>query len=143
MDIRPESPGQVPDGQAGVSLVEIVVAMFLVAIMSTAVLPLMIGAVQASATNRDLVAVNSLANAQLATLESTFPNSSDNSCARVLAAAASGVADPSGSGATASVTVGSCPSSYPATVTVTVRAFRPGSTNPGITLRSAILVASS
>ena len=143
MDSRPESPEPLGDRQAGVSLVEIVVAMFLFAIMSVAVLPLMIGGVQASATNRDLVAVNSLANAQLATLETIFPNSAENSCAAVVAAAASGVADPSGSGATASITVGTCPSSYPATVTVTVQAFRPNSTKPAITLNSAILVASS
>jgi len=141
LDIRPESPEQLSGGQAGVSLVEIVVAMFLFAVMSVAVLPLMIGAVQASATNRDLVAINSLANARLATLEATFPNSVENSCAAVAATAASGIADPSGSGATASITVGTCPSSYPATVTVTVQAFRPGSTKAAITLNSAILVA--
>jgi prepilin-type N-terminal cleavage/methylation domain-containing protein len=129
-------------GQDGVSLVEIVVAMFLFAVMSVAVLPLMIGAVQASALNRDLVAVNSLASAQLATLEATFPNSAENSCAAVAAMSASGIADPSGSGATASIAVGTCPSSYPATVTVTVQAFRPNSTRAAITLNSAILVAS-
>ncbi|MCC6496571.1 MAG: type II secretion system protein [Propionibacteriaceae bacterium] len=141
MDIRPEPPEPLRDGQAGVSLVEIVVAMFLFAIMSVAVLPLLFGAVKASAINRDLVAVTSLANTQLATLEATFPNSSDNSCAAVAAAAATGIADSSGSGATASITVGSCPGSYPATVTVTVRAFRPGSTTASIILNSAILVA--
>ena len=142
MDSHPESPEQLWDRQAGVSLVEIVVAMFLFAIMSVAVLPLMIGAVQASVTNRDLVAVNSLANARLAMLEAAFPNSAENSCAAVAAAAANGVADPSGSGATASIAVGTCPSGYPATVTVTVRAFRPNSTKAAITLNSAILVAS-
>jgi type II secretory pathway pseudopilin PulG len=142
MDIRPESTNQLSDGQAGVSLVEIVVAMFLFAVMSVAVLPLMVGAVQASTTNRDLVAINSLANAQLATLQATFPNSAENTCAAVAATAADGIADPSGSGAAASITVGACPSSYPATVTVTVQAFRSGSAKPAIILKSAILVAS-
>jgi type II secretory pathway pseudopilin PulG len=139
MDLRPEPP---VDRQAGVSLVEIVVAMFLFAIMSVAVLPLMLGSVKPSAINRDLLASNSLASARLATLEASFPNWVDNSCAAVAATAATGIADPSGSGATASITVGACPSSYPATVTVTVQAFRPGSTEPAITLNSAILVAS-
>ena len=143
MGIHSGSLEQLKDGQAGVSLVEIVVAMFLFAVMSVAVLPLMIGAVQASASNRDLVAVTSLANAQLAALATSFPNSAENSCAAVVAAASSGVVDPSGSGATASVTVGTCPSSYPATVQVTVRAFRPGSTDPAVTLNSAVLVVSS
>lgn len=131
------------NGQAGVSVVEVVVAMFILAVMSVAVLPLMIGAVQASVANRDVVAANSLANAQLANLEVTFPNSSENSCADVAAMAASGITDLSGSGATASITVGACPSSYPGTVAVTVRAFRPNSTNPVVTLASAILVASA
>lgn len=129
------------DDQAGVSLVEIVVAMFLLAVMSVAVLPLMAGAVQASATNRDLVAANSLANAQLATLQTTFPTSAENSCTAVAAEAASGIADPSGSGATASIAVGTCPSSYPGTVTVRVQAFRPGSAKAALTLDTAILVA--
>lgn len=141
MDSRPESPELLMDGQAGVSLVEIVIALFLFAVMSAAVLPLMIGAVQVSATNRDLVAVNSLANAQLATLETRFPNSAENSCTAVAAEAASGIADPSGSGATASIAVGTCPSSYPGTVTVRVQAFRPGSAKAALTLDTAILVA--
>jgi type II secretory pathway pseudopilin PulG len=141
MDSRPDPPEHPWDGEAGVSLVEIVVAMFLFAVMSVAVLPLMMGAVQASTTNRDLVAVNNLASAQLATLEAGFPNSAENSCAAVAATAANGIADPSGSGATASITIGACPSSFPATVTVTVNAFRPGSAKPAITLNSAILVA--
>jgi type II secretory pathway pseudopilin PulG len=131
------------DGQAGVGLVEILVAMFLLAVMSVAVLPLMIGAVQASATNRDLVAANSLASARLALLQASFPNSTGNSCAAVVATAATGIADPSGSGATALIKFGSCPSSYPATVTVTVQAFRPNSTKAVVTLDSAILVSSA
>lgn len=140
MDIRPETPERPRDGQAGVSLVEIVVAMFLFAIMSVAVLPLLLGAVKASAINRDLVAVTSLANARLATLEATFPNTAENSCAAVAASAAGGIPDPSGSGATASVSVGACPGTYPSTVTVTVRAFRPDSAKASIILNSAILV---
>jgi type II secretory pathway pseudopilin PulG len=125
-----------------VSLVEIVVAMFLFAVMSVAVLPLMIGAVQASVANRDLVAANSLANAQLATLQTAFPNSAENSCAAVLNKAASGTTDPSWGGTT-SITVGACPGTYPATVTVSVQAFRPNTAKAVITLDSAILVASS
>lgn len=138
---RFESPEQPIESQAGVSLVEIVVAMFLFAVMSVAILPLLIGAVQASATNRDLVAASSLANGRLAMLQDSFSNGKPNSCAAVTAATATGIVDPSLSGATASITVGSCPSSYPATVTVTVRAFLPNSTKAVITLDSAILVS--
>jgi type II secretory pathway pseudopilin PulG len=138
-----ESCGQPRGTQAGVSLVEIVVAMFLLALMSVAVLPLMVGAVQASAANRDLLAATTLANARLATLQAAFPNSAVNSCAAVAATAATAVADPSGSGATASISFGACPISYPATVTVTVRAFRPQATTATVTLASAILVSTA
>ncbi len=142
MTSNSRSPQQAPGRQAGVSLVEIVVAMFLFAVMSVAILPLMIGAVQASATNRDLVAANSLANAQLATLQIAFPNSAANPCSSVLARAASGIFDPSKSGATASISVGACPTSYPATVSVTVRAFRPNNASKAVvTLESAVLVS--
>lgn len=138
---RVESPEQLTNGEAGVSLVEIVVAMFLFAVMSVAILPLMMGAVQASAANRDLVAANSLANKQLALLQTTFPNSAENSCAAVVLKAINGTTDLSWSGTT-SISVGPCPSSYPATVTVTVRAFRSGSTNAVLVLNTAILVTS-
>ncbi len=141
MDIFP-APRRPPNSQAGVSLVEIVVTMFLFAITSVAVLPLMMGATQVSAANRDLVAVNSHANAQLSAIEAAFPSSAENSCAAVVAVAASGIVDPSGSGATATISFGNCPDSYPATVTVTVQGFRPNATKAAITLTSAILVVS-
>ena len=132
--------------QAGVSLVEIVVAMFILAVMSVAVLPLVIGAVKVSAGNRDLLAATSLANAQLAILQATFPNSAANSCAAVRAKAATGIADGSKSGVSASITPGACPSdpmSYPTTVTVTVQVYRADSPQAVTTLNSAILVSST
>lgn len=127
--------------QAGVSLVEIVVAMFILAMMSIGVLPLMMGAVAASAGNRDLVAATALVNGQLATLESTFPNTSENSCAAVSTAAAAGITDPSGSGATADIVIGDCPTDYPGTVTVRITGYRPDSAKPAIELTSELLVA--
>lgn len=136
-----EIAGSLSDSQSGGSLVEIVVAMFLLALMSVAVLPLMIGTVRASATNSDLLAADSLANAQLASLQATFPNATASSCAAVSATATSGVADPSGSGVTASITFGACPTIYPATVKVTVQAFRPNGTDAVVTLDSEILVS--
>ncbi|HML49842.1 MAG TPA: type II secretion system protein [Propionicimonas sp.] len=126
--------------QAGVSLVEIVVAMFILAMMSIGVLPLMMGAVAASAGNRDLVAATSLVNGQLAALEAAFPNTSENSCAAVSAAAAAGITDPSGSGATAAIVVGECPAEYPGTVAVRIDGYGPDSTKPVVELTSEILV---
>ena len=136
-----QSSQQPCDGQAGVSLVEIVIAMFILAATSMAILPLMMGAVQASATNRDLLAANAFANARLAMLQAAFPNTAGNSCAAVTATAANDLKDPAASGTTASVTFGACPSSYPATVAVSVKAFRPNSTQAVLSLDSAILVA--
>jgi type II secretory pathway pseudopilin PulG len=140
---EPEAGGELRNREAGVSLIEIVVALFIFALMSMAVLPLFIGAVQASAGNRDLIAANSLASARLAILQASFPNSALNSCATVAASAASNIADPAGSGATASIAFGTCPSSYPAVVTVTVQAFRPNSAKAVVILNSAILVSSA
>ncbi|HEY3339437.1 MAG TPA: prepilin-type N-terminal cleavage/methylation domain-containing protein [Propionicimonas sp.] len=138
-----ESPGHLRDEQSGVSLVEIVIAMFLLALMSVAVLPLVVGAAQASTANRDLLAATTLAGARLATLQAAFPNSTVNSCATVVATAAAAITDPSGGGATASISFGPCPSSYPSTVAVTVKGFRPRSTTAAITLDSAILVSAA
>jgi prepilin-type N-terminal cleavage/methylation domain-containing protein len=138
------------DGQAGVSLVEIVVAMFILAIMSVAILPLTIGAVQASAMNRDLLAADTLANTQLATLQNDFPETSPgNSCALVLARKASNIPDPSGSTVTGSITFtpAECPStltSYPITLRVTVQSFRASNpTRAVVTIDSAILVSAA
>jgi type II secretory pathway pseudopilin PulG len=126
--------------QAGVSVVEIIMAMFILAVMSIGVLPLMMGAVGASANNRDLVAATALANAELATIQADFPNTGENSCAAVKAAAATGVTDPSGSGATATISVADCPADYPGTVTVRVEGFRPRTTHASVELASEILV---
>lgn len=127
--------------EAGVSLVEIVIAMFILALMSVSVLPLLVGGVQMSAVNRGAVAADSLAEAQLAAIQAEFRNSAANSCAAVAARAASGVSDPSGSGASAAIEIGTCPATYPGVVSVKIVGYRAGSTTPAVTLNSAILVA--
>ena len=122
-------------------MVEIVVAMFILALTSIAVLPLMIGSVQASVSNRDSVAASSLADASLARIQGLFPASRTTSCSEVTAQAVTGITDPSGSGATASVTVGTCPTNYPGAVLVRVQAFRRGSGAAVAVLDSAVLVS--
>jgi type II secretory pathway pseudopilin PulG len=128
--------------EAGVSLVEIVIAMFILALMSVSVLPLLIGGVQTSVVNSGGVAANGLAESQLVSLQTEFPNSADSSCSQVALKAAKGIADPS-SGATADIEVGACPTTYPGVVSVTVLGYRPGSATPVVTLNSAILVTSA
>ena len=114
----------------GFSIVEVILAMFLLAILALAVLPLMIGATRASTTNRSLVSATTFANAQIAPIRAAFPNAATGttSCATLRSTyAQTGIADPSGTGLMADVTIGTCPSAstdYPAAVSVTVSVYK-------------------
>lgn len=127
----------------GFSVVELIIAMFLLAILALAVLPLLIGATTSSAVNKSLVAATTYANSQLAPIRVQFPNDgASNSCAAVAARAATGVVD-SASGLLADVTVSACPASLPGTVTVTAKVYKSGSAaNPLTTLPTKIVVTS-
>lgn len=57
----------------GFSLVEVIIALFLFAVISLAVLPLLISGVSMSVANRDVVAATALANERLAQLRDDFP----------------------------------------------------------------------
>ncbi|GAA3900835.1 type IV pilus modification PilV family protein [Microbacterium invictum] len=57
----------------GFSLVEVIIALFLFAVISLAVLPLLISGVSLSVVNRDVVAATALANDRLAQLRDEFP----------------------------------------------------------------------
>lgn len=59
----------------GFSLVEVLIAMFLFAVISLAVLPLLITGIQLSTVNRDVVAATSVANERIAQLREQFPTS--------------------------------------------------------------------
>lgn len=112
----------------GFSLVEVIIAMFLLAVIALAVLPLTITAVRSSVGNADLVSATTFANAQLAPLSAAFPNDpvTPTTCTALRARAASGVPDPAGTGLRADVTIGTCPAAYPGSVTVTVVVSPPG-----------------
>jgi prepilin-type N-terminal cleavage/methylation domain-containing protein len=109
-------------GDDGFSLVEVIIAMFLLAVLSLAVLPLLIGATQLSVVNKDLAAATAFANAQLAPVRDAFPVNAvtPRTCSSLTAYAATNVAGPAGSGLLASTAIGSCPATYPGTVAVTV-----------------------
>lgn len=113
----------------GFSLVELIIAMFFLAILSLAVLPLLIGATSASVANRDQVKATSFATEQLASLRAAFPLESPGTCTALTAREASGataIAGPAGSGMTATIDVAACPSgtaNYPAAIGVTIRVF--------------------
>lgn len=109
-------------GEDGFSVVEVVIAMFLLAVLALAVLPLVIGATRVSVSNRDLVGATAFANAQLAPIRAAFPNdpTSPTTCSSLRSRATTEVADPAGTGLEADIVVGSCPAAYPGTVLVTI-----------------------
>ncbi|WP_160150814.1 type IV pilus modification PilV family protein [Microbacterium timonense] len=117
----------------GFSIVEVIIAMFLLAVIALAVLPLMIGATRTSVVNRDLVAAITFANAQLAPVKAAFgvdpagPARCSELRTRAVPSTAA-IADPAGTGMSATVEIGACPTgaaSYPATVAVAVKVRDP------------------
>lgn len=129
------------DREGGFSIVEAVIAMFLLAVLSLALLPLLMTAITTSSSSTNSISANQLANSQLAVIRSQFSDSNDNSCAAVTSKQATGVAGASGSGLGADIVVSACPATYPGTVTVTVTAYRTAKpTLKLVTLPSKILV---
>lgn len=116
----------------GFSLVEVIIAMFLLAVVSLAVLPLIISGVRLSSLNKDLVAATAFANTRIAVLRDDFPlnPTTPTSCAALQTRAvgiASALADPAATGMKATIAIlDSCPAAtadFPASIrlTVTVR----------------------
>lgn len=113
----------------GFSLVEVIIAMFLLAVVSLAVLPLILSGVRLSYLNKDLVAATAFANTQIAVLRDDFPlnPTTPTSCATLQTRAVglgSAISDPAATGMKATITiVDACPAAaagFPASVRVTV-----------------------
>jgi len=126
----------------GFSLVEVLIAMFLLSMIAIAVLPLLIGATRLSVANKDLATATAFANAQLAPLKAAFPAepSAPTSCAALRAMAATDVAGPQG--ISADISVNACPAAsggYPASVPVAVSVSDAQGVER-ITLRTRIMV---
>lgn len=107
----------------GFSLVEVIMAMFLLAVLALAVLPLVISATRVSVVNKDLVAATTFANAQLAPVKAAFPNdpATPTSCATLATYDRDDVPDPAGTGLLADIEIGACPAAFPGTVSVIVK----------------------
>lgn len=136
------------NSEGGFSILEMLIAMFLLAVLSLAVLPLLIGATQASATNKTVVAATTFANAKLAPIQASYPNNptTPTSCATLRTSyAATGAAGPTGSGLSADVTIPACStnaSDYPKSVSVTVKVYRSAAPTPVIvTLPTKVMVS--
>ncbi|MCT9821610.1 type II secretion system GspH family protein [Microbacterium sp. W1N] len=135
----------------GFSLVEVVIAMFVLMVLALAVLPLMIGATRLSVDNKDLAAANAFASSQLAAIREDFPigATATTSCAALQTRKvplASAVSDPAGTGMAATVDVlDACPTStteYPTSIRVTVT-VRDSSSDVLVTLPTRIRVSAS
>ncbi len=101
-------------------MVEVIIAMLVLALISIGMLPLMMTAINASATNRSMVQATSLATAQLAAMRQRLGAAPTSTCAEITAIATELSVEQSGVKAT--VVSSSCPAATdrPETVTVTV-----------------------
>ncbi len=121
---------------AGFSLIEVIIAMFLLALISLALLPLLITTAEASVQSRTHVSAESQASAEVALLRQQFRDELENSCAAIAAAATArtGQKDPTTQYFT-KVTSSACPSTLPGTMKVTVEVH----STAALTTRLAIL----
>lgn len=130
--------------EQGFSLVEVIMAMFLLAVLALAVLPLVISATRVSVVNKDLVAATTFANAQLAPIKAAFPNdpATPTSCDTLRTTYDhDDIPDPAGTGLLADVEIGACPAAYPGTVSVVVKVADESGTM--VTLPTRIMVSLS
>lgn len=117
---------------SGFSLVEVVIAMLLLAILSVALLPLIISVTVASSQNRDYLQATGYARAILTEAQSLAPSvpGHSSSCAAIrqdlLLLGGEAQPDPV-SGFIAEPTVSPCPASFPGTLTLNVKVFELGS----------------
>jgi prepilin-type N-terminal cleavage/methylation domain-containing protein len=141
------------EAEDGFSLLEIVIAMLLLALMAIGVLPLILSSVQTGTSNRSLVSATTFANAQLAELRAAFGNDGLRACSELVDPTKpdpaapflrTGFPDPAGTGLTADRTAPSSPCGaetyHTVTVTVTVHPAGDPSTDL-VTLASEILVS--
>jgi len=132
---------------AGFSLVEIVIAMFVLLVIALALLPALIGATNASVVNRSVISATTFANAQLAPVRAAFPDDPvvPTSCAQLTTLEVTAEDDPAvpSTGLQATLDVEACPASgYPLPVTVTVTVYQTGkAASPIVTMPTKVLVS--
>jgi prepilin-type N-terminal cleavage/methylation domain-containing protein len=106
------------DGDDGFSLVEVLVALFLLAVLATSFLPLLVTTIQTTLSNAKLATATQLASRQLDALRAIEPY-----CDVVSAfddTPVPAVADKRGAIFQATRVVGACPTVYPGLIDVTV-----------------------
>jgi len=115
-----EQPASPREGEAGLGLIEIVIAMFLFLLLAVAFLPLLVNGLRSSASNSTLATATQLVEQQLQKARAVGAT-----CAAVqsfTSTVPAPVTDPRGVVLYPQVTpVASCPASYPGTVSVSVK----------------------
>lgn len=122
----------------GFSLVEIVIAMLLLAVVAVAILPLIIGVTQLTVTNSDSVRAKALVQQKLASIQSDYPTNPSaqvvgldvgltRACADLVVGASDyAPSDSSITDFTLQTTTDACPAGFPATVPVHVKVLKGG-----------------
>lgn len=115
-----EQPAPPREGEAGLGLIEIVIAMFLFLLLAVAFLPLLVNGLQATARNSTLATATQLVEQQL-----QKARAAGGTCASLQAFSATtppAVTDPRGTALYPQLTpIASCPASYPGTVSLSVK----------------------
>lgn len=130
---------RIRESEDGLGLIEIVVSMFLLALTALALLPLLIQGVQASAKNSTTASATQLVSQQVE--QARQAATTCQSLRTFGLAAVASVTDPRGVVLQPVRTVGTCPASYPGTVTFTASVTSDGDTLATATTR--ILVTSA
>ena len=129
-------PGIVTVGdERGIGIIEIVVAMLLIALLVLSFIPVLINSNRVSARNTTMATATQIVNKQIESARAvTSSTSTAPSCANMnsfmVSPAPSAVVDPRGVTLLAMWSPITCPTSYPGTVHMRVSVTRSGETNP-------------
>lgn len=127
--------------ESGIGIIEVLVAMLMLALLAVAFLPVLITGLKLSAANSSSGTATQLVSSQLALARAQSPT-----CAALLSfAGGSGTSVVDGNGKTLvpTRTLGSCPSSYPGTVTFTASVAASGTTTTIATATTLIYVGAN
>jgi len=124
--VTPADPQTAIDGETGFGLIEIIVSMFLLALLSMAFLPLVVQAYLTSAKNMTVATATQLVSQQIDQARSA--GSTCSNLTNFASTAVSPVYDRRNVRLQAYRSVGACPATYPGTIAFTVYVTRDGST---------------
>jgi type II secretory pathway pseudopilin PulG len=129
---------------SGFGMIEIVVSMFLVALIAVAMLPVLIGSMRLTATNIVVTRATQIVGAQLDLARKQAELAPTCAAIRGLAISTPvNVIDPNGQALRYTRAVGACPSTYPGTVSLSVTVALSGTGTAMSTAKTLIAVSSA